>query len=482
MATPFAVTLAAQADADPDRAAITSSGRTVTRRELDLRTNRLARAYADLGVRPEAFVTIGLPNGIEWFEAAIAVWKLGATPQPVSARLPRAELEAIIELADPALVVGLEAAGRAGVAAGFEPDGSFSDDALPPKAANAWKAPTSGGSTGRPKLIVAGGAAVTESVALTAAGFGMTPDGVHLATGPLYHNGPLSFSAAALFTGNHVVVMPRFDPEATLALVEEHRVDWMYAVPTMMQRIWKLPEDVRYGYDVSSLRVVFHLAAPCPAWLKQAWIDWLGADRIWELYGGTEAQMVTVIRGDEWLEHRGSVGRPAYGEIRILDDSGADVPAGVAGEVFMRAPEGVATYRYVGADARAIEGWESLGDLGHVDADGYLYLGDRSADMILVGGSNVYPAEVEGALDAHPLVASCCVIGLPDDDLGSRVHAIVQTTGTVTDDDLRAHLADLLVRYKIPRTFERVDEPLRDDAGKVRRSALRDTRIGRSRG
>jgi bile acid-coenzyme A ligase len=477
VATPFAVTLAEQADADPDRPALTSAGRTVTRRGLDLRTNRLARAYAALGVRPESFVTIGLPNGIEWFESAIAVWKLGATPQPVSARLPGSELEAIIELADPSLVVGLEAAGRACVAAGYEPDPALSDAPLPPKAAKAWKAPTSGGSTGRPKLIVAGGAAITESAALTAAGFGMTPDGVHLATGPLYHNGPLSFAAAALFTGNHVVVMPRFDAEATLALVEEHHVDWMYAVPTMMQRIWKLPDEVRDRYDLSSLRVVFHLAAPCPAWLKQAWIDWLGADRIWELYGGTEAQMVTVIRGDEWLEHRGSVGRPAYGEIRILDTEGNDVRAGVAGEVFMRAPEGVATYRYVGADAKTVDGWESLGDLGHVDADGYLYLGDRSADMILVGGSNVYPAEVEGALDAHPLVASCCVIGLPDDDLGSRVHAIVQTTDAVTDDELRAHLADLLVRYKIPRTFERVDEPLRDDAGKVRRTALRSARL-----
>jgi bile acid-coenzyme A ligase len=207
------------------------------------------------------------------------------------------------------------------------------------------------------------------------------------------------------------------------------------------------------------------------------WIDWLGAETIWELYGGTEAQMVTVIRGDEWLEHPGSVGRPTYGEIRILDSDGNDAPVGVAGEVFMRAPEGVATYRYVGADARSVDGWESLGDMGHLDADGYLYLGDRSADMILVGGSNVYPAEIEGALDAHPLVASSCVIGLPDDDLGSRVHAIVQTAGEVTDEELHAHLAELIVRYKIPRTFERVDEPLRDDAGKVRRSALRDARI-----
>jgi bile acid-coenzyme A ligase len=477
VATPFAVTLARQADDDPDRPAITSSGRTVTRRELDLSTNRLARAYAALGVEPNTFVTIGLPNGVEWFEAAIAVWKLGATPQPVSARLPRAELDAIIELADPSLVVGLDAVGRPVAPAGFEPDSQLSQAPLPLRAADAWKAPTSGGSTGRPKLIVAGGAAVTESVALTAGGFGMTVDGVHLATGPLYHNGPLSFSVAALFTGNHVVVMPRFEAEAALALVEEHRVDWMYAVPTMMQRIWKLPEGVRDSYDLSSLRVVFHLAAPCPPWLKQAWIDWLGAERIWELYGGTEAQMVTVIRGDEWLEHRGSVGRPVFGEVRILDSDGNDVAAGIAGEVFMRAPEGVSTYRYVGADARVVDGWESLGDLGHVDADGYIYLGDRSADMILVGGSNVYPAEVEGALDAHPAVASCCVLGLPDDDLGSRIHAIVQLTDPASDDELRAHLADLLVRYKIPRTFERVDEPLRDDAGKVRRSALREERI-----
>jgi bile acid-coenzyme A ligase len=241
----------------------------------------------------------------------------------------------------------------------------------------------------------------------------------------------------------------------------------------MMQRIWRLPEDVRERYDLSSLRIVFHLAAPCPEWLKRAWIEWLGPERIWELYAGTEAQMVTVIKGDEWLEHPGSVGRPVYGELRILDSDGREAPVGEMGEVFMRAPEGTTTYRYVGATARTVDGWESLGDMGRVDADGYLYLGDRSADMILVGGANVYPAEVEGALDSHPLVASSCVIGLPDEDFGNRVHALVETTGPVTDDELRAHLGERLVPYKIPRTFERVAEPVRDDAGKVRRAALR---------
>ena len=476
--TPFPVTLAELAAADPDRPAITDSTRTVTRGELEAHTNRLARAYEALGVTQDSFVTIGLPNGIEWFEAAIAVWKLGATPAPVSAKLPRLELDAIVELANPSLVVGLDVPGRSCVPIGFVPDSEFSDAPLPVKVAAAWKAPTSGGSTGRPKLIVSGGGSVTEGVSLTAVAFGMTADGVHLASGPLYHNGPLSFSVAALFTGNHVIVMERFDAPRALALIEEHRVDWMYAVPTMMQRIWKLPEDERTKYDLSSLNVVFHLAAPCPDWLKRAWIEWLGPEKIWELYAGTEAQAVTVIKGDEWLEHPGSVGRPIVGEMRILDDAGNELPRGQEGEVFMRAPEGVTTYRYIGAEARSMDdGWESLGDMGWMDDDGYLYLGDRSADMILTGGANVYPAEIEAALDAHPAVGSSCVIGFPDDDLGNRIHAIVQADQPVTEDELRLHLADHLVRYKVPRSFEFVDEPLRDDAGKVRRSALRSARL-----
>jgi bile acid-coenzyme A ligase len=475
--TPFPVTLAGLAASDPDRAAVTDGTRTLTRAELDTRTNRLARAYEALGVTQDSFVTIGLPNGVEWFEAAIATWKLGATPAPVSAKLPRLELEAIVELADPSLVVGLDVPGRTCVPADFEPDRALDDGPVPTRVAGAWKAPTSGGSTGRPKLIVAGGRSTTEAVTLTGLAFGMTADGVHLATGPLYHNGPLSFSVAALLLGCHVVIMERFDALHALQLVEEHRVDWMYAVPTMMQRISKLPDEDRDRADLSSLNVVFHLAAPCPDWLKRQWIEWLGPEKIWELYAGTEAQSVTVIKGDEWLEHPGSVGRPILGEMRILDADGNELPPGEQGEVFMRPPEGVTTYRYVGAEAKERDGWESLGDMGWMDEDGYLYLGDRATDMILTGGANVYPAEVEAALDAHPAVGSSCAIGLPDDDLGNRIHAIVQTTAPVTEDELRAHLADRLVRYKVPRTFEFVTDPLRDDAGKVRRNALRDARL-----
>jgi bile acid-coenzyme A ligase len=473
-------TISLLAEQDPDRPAITFEGRTVTRRELDQRTNRLARAYEALGVGQDDLVTIALPNGIEFYEAAIATWKLGATPQPVSAKLPEREREAIVELADPPVVVGAEPGShgdRAALPAGFEPDPALSDEPLPDRSPASWKAPTSGGSTGRPKIILAGDGGRLDPEAVP--GSRMQRDGVQLVPGPLYHNGPFVFSMRGLLHGNHLVVHRRFDAAATLADIGAHGVDWVLLVPTMMHRIMRLPEEQRLAHDLSSLQTVLHLGAPCPPWLKEAWIEWLGGERICELYAGTEAQGVTWITGDEWLEHRGSVGRPIGGsQMRILDPEGEDLPPGEVGEVFMRPAEGSGpTYRYIGAEARERDGWESLGDLGWLDDDGYLYLADRSADLILSGGANVYPAEIEAALDEHPLVRSSAVIGLPDDDLGERVHALLDLTGEVSDDDLRAHLAERLVRYKVPRTFERVEEPLRDDAGKVRRSALRSERL-----
>ena len=468
------------AERAPDRAAITHEGRTVTRGELERRTNRLARAYAGLGVGQDDFVTIGLPNGIEFLEAVVATWKLGATPQPINARLPGYERDGIIALANPVLVVGVEETvvnGREAIPAGFAPEASLADTPLPDRVAASWKALTSGGSTGRPKLIVSGGPGMVDPS--VPARFQFMPDGRLLIPGPLHHNGPFSWASVGLFAGNQVVLMSRFDAHEALALIERFRVDMVLLVPTMMQRILRLPDRERLAFDLSSLRVVWHTGAPCPGWLKQAWIDWLGPERIWELYGGTEAQVFTTITGTQWLAHHGSVGRPLTGEIRILDEQGRDVPAGTAGEVFLRrAPGTPPTYRYVGAEARAIGGWESLGDMGWLDADGYLYLTDRQTDMILVGGANVYPAEVEAALDAHPHVRSSAVIGLPDEDLGQHIHAIVQVNGEVTDAELRAHLAARLAPYKLPRTLERATEPLRDDAGKLRRTALRDARVG----
>ncbi|MFE0025000.1 AMP-binding protein [Amycolatopsis sp. NPDC059021] len=475
--TTLAARLADLTAADPGRAALTCGGRTLSRRELDLRSTALAHAYADLGVGAGSLVTIALPNGIEFVLAALATWKLGATPQPLSYRLPAAELEAVLALADPALVVGPEVAGRRHVPPGFTPPENHAP--LPAVEPGPWKAPASGGSTGRPKIIVAGEAAYADVLAGVAALFGMTPDGVHLAAGPLYHNAPFMMSASALFTGNHVVVLPRFDAAEALRAIEKYRVDWVFLVPTMMHRMWRLPEAERDAADLSSLRVVLHGAAPCPVWLKQAWLDWIGPQRLHELYASTEAQAGTLITGEEWLAHPGSVGKVALGEIRVLDDEHRDVPAGETGEIWMRSTPGApATYRYLGDTATTLPGgWESQGDVGRFDADGYLYLADRKPDMILVGGANVFPAEVEAALDEHPSVLSSCVIGLPDEDYGNIVHAVVQTDGPLDEVALLEHLKSRLAPYKLPRGFERVDEPLRDDAGKVRRAAVRAERL-----
>ena len=470
--------IADNAARQPDRIAITCGDESITWAEFEARTNRLARAFAALGVTEDSFVTIGLPNSIGFFEACVATWKLGATPQPISYRLPDRERQAIVELAESSLVVGAlpEAhPNRQVVPIGYEADPSLDDSQLEDIIAKRWKAPTSGGSTGRPKLIVAADPGVTNT---EAPGMGQRRDGVAFIPGPLYHNAPFSFAASALMHGNHVVILAKFEAEATLAAIDKHGPDWMLLVPTMMQRITRLPDEVRDRYNVDSLQTVWHMASPCPPWLKEAWCTWLGGEKIFELYAGTEAQSVTIIRGDEWMAHRGSVGKVVGGEMRIQDpDTYAVLPAGEIGEVFMRTGSDRKSYEYIGAEARVSpDGWESLGDMGYMDEDGYLYLADRRSDMILSGGANIYPAEIESAIDEHPSVISCAAIGLPDEDLGNRIHAVVQVSAPITADEMSKFLADRLVRYKIPRTYDFVDFVVRDDAGKVRRSALRDER------
>ncbi len=463
----------------PNAPALTFEDVTRTWDELHRRTNRMARGLIKRGVKQGDLVTIGLPNGHGFIEACYACWKVGATPQPISARLPAHEVEAVVELADPPLVIARNTMETKRPRADVDDLLADSDDdsALPDITAPIYKAPTSGGSTGRPKLILAGQPGVI--VPGSGGVYKTLGDDVMIMPGPMYHNGPFTSAFGGLFQGAHLVLLPRFDAEEVLKAVDRYHATWMYLVPTMMSRIWKLPEDVRAKYDVSSLKTVWHLAAPCPPWLKEAWIQWLGPDVIMELYAGTEAQAVTVITGREWLDHRGSVGRVIFGEMKAFDASGAPLPPGEIGEVFMRRPEGApASYHYRGASARTLpDGWESLGDIGSFDAEGFLYLADRRTDMILVGGANVYPAEIEAAIDEHPQVQSSCVIGLPDDDMGNIVHAIVQPREGLTEEALRAHVAAMLVTYKQPRSYEFTTEPLRDDAGKVRRTQLRDERI-----
>ncbi|MDE1174831.1 MAG: AMP-binding protein [Parvibaculaceae bacterium] len=468
------------AESDPDAPALSHEGETISRGAFERRTNRLARAYEALGVREGDMVTIGLPNGIEFFEACFATWKLGATPQPISARLPRIERDMIVEVGNPRLVVGVPQGTHGDTVClpiGFEPDPALSDAPLPERVSRYWKAPTSGGSTGRPKIIVSNDPGLFDPMEKP---LQMETGRTQLVPGPLYHNGPFSFSMRGFCSGNHIIIMTRFDAEETLGLLANHKVDWVNLVPTMMHRIWNLPAEIRNKYDLSSLRIVLHLAAPCPAWLKEEWINWLGPARIHELYGGTEAQGFTWITGEEWLQHKGSVGRIGAGsQVRIVDEAGNVLPAGEIGEVFFMPDRGPgSTYHYIGASPKQIDGgWESIGDVGWLDEDGYLYLADRHTDMILSGGANIYPAEIEAAIEAFPGIRSSCVIGIPDDDMGNLVHAIIDVPEPIDTEALTSHLAERLVRYKIPRTFEYVSEPLRDDAGKVRRSQLRKERI-----
>ena len=475
--------LAQLAEEDPDALAIACGDAATTRAGLVSQANRLARELAGLGVGVGDLVTIALPNSIDFVVAAVAAWTLGATPQPVSSRLPKLELDAIVALADPPVVLGVEPdayPGRACLPVGHQPPAGLDDGPLPDATSPSWKAPTSGGSTGRPKLIVAGDPATY--VDGFGAFLGFTPGGALVMPGPLYHNGPFIWTSQALLRGSAVALLERFDAEATLAAVEAHHADVVYLVPTMMKRIWRLPEAVRERFDLSSLRTVWHLAEPCPAWLKQVWIDWLGADRIFELYAGTEGQASTVITGTDWLAHPGSVGRPAPGTVQIADADGRELPAGEHGEVWLRSTREAPTYRYVGAEARTREGgWESLGDRGWLDEDGYLHLGDRAGDMILTGGANVYPAEVEAAIAEHPAVRSCVVFGVPDEDKGNVVHAVVEADADLDVEGLLAFLRERLVAYKLPRSVERVDEALRDDAGKVRRGELRTAHLERLR-
>jgi bile acid-coenzyme A ligase len=454
---------------------------TLTWRELEERSNQRARQFASLGVKQGDFVTIALPNGNAFFEYSFATWKLGATPNVVSHRLPAPEFAAILDLVKPALVVHDAASSARGWRA-LDPEASaqgYSPDPLPDAVAPFWKAMTSGGSTGRPKVIVdhkPGDWAPGESMVDQIEG------DIVLNPGPLYHNAPFVFTHNAIFVGGSVVGMRRFDPEEALRTIEARRVSWVNFVPTMMNRIWALPEPVRNHYDISSLRLVWHMASSMPPWLKSRWIDWLGPERILELYGGTERQGYTRITGEEWLRKPGSVGRAAGGtQMKVLREDGSECRPGEHGEVFFIPVDGPGTtYHYLGSQPRAIDGgWESIGDIGAVDEDGYLFLADRRSDLIVRGGANIYPAEVEAALDAHPQVAASVVVGLPDDDLGHKVHAIVlPTDGDPPDPQiLNAYLEGELAKYKRPESYEFVSEQLRDDAGKVRRTALRDLRI-----
>ena len=338
-----------------DTIAISHGADAITWEQLERNANRRARAFAAKGVKPGDFVAIGLPNSNVFFETTFAVWKCGATPTSLTWRLPRGEAAAVLDILKPSLVVGGQPDWNApnSLPADFVPEG-VSDEPVTNPVARYWKAMTSGGSTGRPKVILDHRPAVIDTAGPAALGM---PLGASLLNpGPLYHNAPFIVSHTALFHGGRVTGLVKFDAEECLRLIEASRVQWVNFVPTMMHRIWALPDEVRNRYDLSSLQIVFHMAAPMPPWLKEKWIEWLGPERIYELYGGTEAQGATIISGVEWLEHRGSVGKIAEtSRLRIIGEDGNEVATGETGEIYFLPNDGAGcTYHYLGFNMRSV--------------------------------------------------------------------------------------------------------------------------------
>jgi bile acid-coenzyme A ligase len=455
---------------------------TLTRGELDAWSNRLAHRLAHDGVGPRSFVAIHVPTSLEHVVATFAAYKLGACPMPVGHRMPEAERDALLALAAPAAIIS-----DAGELAGISRHAMRSLDGYPDRpppdvVPQPYKAIASGGSTGKPKLVVSPGAfRYPGDQHPFALALGLQAGDCLYSPGPLYHNQAFLFTQVALFAGGSVILNEKFDAEQALATIHRYRPNVLSLVPTMMSRMLRAPglADTDFG----SVRAMWHLAAPCPEWVKRGWIDLLGASRVNELWAATELAGVTLINGEEWLRHPGSVGRGWNTEIRILDAERRPLPPGEVGEVFSRFAGGPAQYRYLGATALETVGGDftSVGDLGCLDAEGYLYLADRRVDLVITGGANVVPAEVESALTQHPAVRDAAVIGLKDDDLGRRVHAIVELSPGIDESflpELDLHMRKLLAGYKVPRSYEVIPALPRDEAGKIRKGVLRDERGG----
>jgi long-chain acyl-CoA synthetase len=296
-------------------------------------------------------------------------------------------------------------------------------------------------------------------------------------TGPLYHSAPFAYATNALRLGGMVILQPRFDAAELLALIEQHCISHLHMVPTMFNRLLALPDEVRRRHDLSSLVAVTHGAAPCPSALKRAMIDWLGPV-VREYYAMTELGIVACSTSVEWLAHPGSVGRAAPGvDIRIMDEGGADLPTGVAGDICVRHAGTDAVYYHNAPEKTASlrrKGFVVTGDIGALDAAGFLTISDRRTDMILSGGVNIYPAEIEAALLSHPAVADAAVFGLPHAEFGEQVAAVLQYRTAVNETEIRAFLKEQLADFKLPKLIRVVDTLPREDSGKVRKRLLRD--------
>ena len=496
--------ITAWARAEPDRPALILDGTVRTYGDLVARAARLAAALRGLGVGAADRVAIMLPNGFELFETWAATTSLDAGVVLVNWHLKADELAYIlrdsgakvlvthVDLGEffraaldlvsgcTALIVG-GAADRFGyeeaIATAAPQTSAIADVEIVGLASPIFY---TSGTTGRPKGVVHGrpdAAATTRNMEGQLALWGWSADDTYILSGPAYHAGPGGWAMAALYVGAPTVILPTFDPTEWLRLVCAHRVTCSFMVPSHFIRILELVEADRATLDHSSLRLIAHAGAPCPVVVKRRIIAALAPCEIAELYGMSEGG-ATRISMAEWLERPGSVGLPWPGvEVRILDETGSPVAVGETGLIYVRPPGG-ARFEYHDDPEKTASVWSddafSVGDVGHLDADGYLYLTDRMADMVIRGGVNIYPREIEEVLYEHPSVVDCAVFGIPDDRLGERLHAVVEVRDIVDVDTLGDHCREHLADFKVPASFERVAKLPRQPNGKVLKRVLRE--------
>jgi bile acid-coenzyme A ligase len=465
----FARVLAAQAARDPDRIAVVSEheGVALTAAEVDTHSTRVAHAYRARGVTRNSLVTVALSNSAEFVIACAAIWKAGATPNPLAPELAEAEYRAVQKLAGPSLVVGRPSADPEipWISPGFVPDAV--DDALPDSWADSWKAPATSGSTGTPKLVLAAAPALIDPDRVVAPF--LPRRAVQLVTAPLWHSAQFTYAFRGLLTGHRLVLTDRFNEHRFTELVEQHRVSWTLLSPSAIHRLMRL----RPHAELPSLESVLHLGAPCAPADKRALIDWLGADRVIEVYAGSESNGLTMIDGAEWLRKPGSAGKPIGGtQIRIQRLDGSAAGPDEIGHIWLRRGESPAYSYRGGSSRRTADGWDTLGDLGYLDRDGYLFVVDRAADVVDRAGTRVYPSRIEHALQADPDVRDAVVFAD-----GAELAAIVDIADSDTDaDTLLAFIRPRLTAAEMPTRITLTRSPLRNPAGKVRRSTFRTSR------
>ncbi|CAM5247335.1 acyl-CoA synthetase [Streptomyces spiroverticillatus] len=473
--------------------------------ELESRAAKLAGGLYALGLRAGDVVAVLLRNDAAYVDVMLACRLGGYHFCPLNWHFTPAELAYIVQDCGAKAVIGhadLLTAARDALPEGLTVlavgDGTAASGTLPYETWLGQQAAYDGplvspgghmaytsGTTGRPKGVVRAPVPVEEiddfrnrTLAVVGQVYGLRPGCRALMTAPLYHSAPSMFAQYAAIAAGLFVIAPRFDAEQTLALVERHRIDALYCVPTMYVRLLKLPREVRERYDLSSLRFVGSTGAPCAPDVKRDLIEWLGPI-VHETYASSETGYITVIDSHEALERPGSVGRPlGDAQIRVVDENGKDCAPGEVGVLYVRQPAHT-DFTYRGRpEARAeagLDGLVSVGDMGYLDDDGYLYICDRAVDMVISGGVNIYPAEIEAALLGLDGVLDCTVFGVPDPEFGERLHALVQPEpGATPDPDaLRTALRTTLAGFKVPRTLDLVPDLPRDPNGKIAKHRVR---------